>query len=383
MSTESKTRVEIPNELRELPIMRYAESVVPEKLKTPEGKKLVSKVLTYGGCAVLVWLLFQNAQALSDATGNLVDFSINAIKFGFFGTIAVVLYLLAPGIVKLLHNMGNALLGYAGRVFDIQMFKAHKGLISKNPIENLEMLQKDAENAIKEVDTKINEADGVRQNFTSDAFQLDKDAEAKFLKVKGIYNDAKTFREEASTLKSKGLNEKSRAKEREADEYEQMAYNLKIEADADKDTALMYSQYSNQFGKAIEILKDNRSAARMYLNATKTSITIIKRKLDATTRMRNASEGIATAFNIKDTWIFQVAMQSAQAGISENIATIRNNIQQLNQNSVLLRGTKSANKAELDQFIQQMESGQIKKLNVSEITNTGYEGPINPEYTIL
>jgi hypothetical protein len=380
MLTESKTRVEIPNELRELPIMQYASSVIPEKLNTPEGKKFLSKVLVWGGIIALgVWFA-KSLPSLIIMMDNAVEFGGKAILFGAVAIVAITLYGLAPRVIKMLHNMGNASLDLVGRAFDIQMFKKRKGLITKNPIENLQMLATDVEKAVKEVDNKINEADGVRTDFITDSSNLDKEADKKYLRVKGIYEEAKKFEKEAKDLESKGLSEKSRAKEREAQEYVQNAMMLKQEADADKETSKMYAQYANQFGKAIEILKDNRLAAKMYLNATKTSIRIIERKLTATNRMRNASEGIAAAFNIKDSWVFQVAMQSAQATISDNIATIRNNIQQLSQQRVLFNGTASANRAELDHFIQQMNRGEIKKLNVSEISNPGHE--LTPEETV-
>ncbi|MDR0607987.1 MAG: hypothetical protein LBG52_06715 [Candidatus Peribacteria bacterium] len=353
--------------------MQFAGSVIPEKLKTPEGKKFLSQVLTYGGAAVLLWWLYHNAQALSDATGNLIDFSIKAILFGFLGIVAIVLYLLAPRIIKMLHNMGNAVLDLVGRAFDIQMFKKRKELIAKNPIENLQMLAEDVEKAISEVDQKINQADGVRIDFVTDSTNLEEEADRKYKRVKGIYAEARKFEQEAKALTEKGLAEKARAKEREAQEYVQSAMMLKQEADADQETAGAFAQYANQFGKAIEILRDNRLAAKMYLKAAQTSIKIIERKLRATSRMRNASEGIAAAFNIKDSWVFQVAMQSAQATISENIATIRNNIQQLNQQRVLFNGTANANRAELDHFIQQMDRGEIKKLNIGEIVDPSHE----------
>jgi hypothetical protein len=364
-----ETKMQVPTEMRELPIMQFIGNQVPDQLKTPEAKKTISKIFFWGALAALAAFFVRSLPALLVMMDNLVDFRAKLLLFGLVGIVSIVLFLLSPKIINFLHRMGN-----------VAIFKADKNQISKNPIENLQLLAIDVEKAVKEVDNKINEADGVRTDFITDSSNLDAAADKKFKSVTGLYNEAKKLETDADGLEAKGMNEKARDKRREAKEMFQTAMMRKQEAETVKDTAAMYAQYANQFGGAIEILKDNRLAAKMYLNATKTTINIIERKLTATTRMKNASEGIAAAFNIKDSWVFQVAMQSAQATISQNVATIRNNIQFLSQNRTLLNGTASANRAELDDFVKQMEAGQIKRLNVSELSDPGYE--LSPEQIV-
>ena len=358
----TETKMSVPTELKELPIMQFIGNQVPEQLKTPEAKKTISKILFWGGLAALAAWFIHSLPTLLVTMDNLVAFGGKLILFGAIGIVGIVLFSLSPKIISFLHRMGT-----------VAIFKADKDQISKNPIENLQLLVQDIDKAVKEVDNKINEADGVRVDFITDSANLDTSADKKFRSVKGLYDEAKKLEEESKAFEAKGMNEKSRDKKRESQELMQTAMMRKQEADADKETAAMFAQYANQFGGAIEILKDNRLAAKMYLSAVKTTINIIERKLTATTRMKNASEGIAAAFNIKDSWVFQVAMQSAQATISQNVATIRNNIQQLSQNSSLIKGTASANRAELDDFIKQMDDGKIKRLNVTQLSDPGYE----------
>lgn len=367
MNTDYKTG--LSSEIKELPIMRFIGDQLPEQMKTPEAKKTASKIFFWGGLAALAMWLVSSLPTLIQTFDNLIVFGGKLILFGLIAIIGIVFFALSPKIISALHRIGS-----------VQIFKGQKKAVEANPIENLQLLTNEIDSALKDVDAKINEADGVRLDFIREASDLTNGSAKKARNVVSIYDDAKKLRAEAKILEDKGLNDKAREKNREADEMEATAYSLKFEVDADKETAAMFAQYANEFGKAIEILKDNRSAARQYLNATKTTIRIIEQKLRATSRMKNASDGIAAAFNIKDSWVFQVAMQSAQAAISANIATIRNNLSALNQNKTMIAGTKSANRAELDDFVQQMKEGKIKKLNVAEVSDPGHD--LTPEETV-
>jgi hypothetical protein len=88
----------------------------------------------------------------------------------------------------------------------------------------------------------------------------------------------------------------------------------------------------------IEVLKDNESAARIYVSTLDSSISILQKKMEATQKMKNATEGLADVFNIKDGWVFQEAMSAATQAISQNIASIRSNLEFLDQNNNITVG---------------------------------------------
>jgi hypothetical protein len=360
--TKTVQKLEVPVEMQNLPIMQFIGDSLPAPMQTPEAKKTVSKAIVYGSFVAIAGLFIYNLKSITETVSGLIDFSVKLAILGLAAGGLILMAVLGPGIIDLLHKAG-----------DIQIFKWRKKQIEDNPIESLQMLMQEQDTVLREVDKKINEVSGTREGFTRDAQDLDVSAEKQLQIALNLAKDAKKMSENVPELQAKGLTEKANQTTRDAKETTNTAYLAKTEAMGKKDTAAMFAQYSNQFGKVIEILKDNRSALRIQMSATKTSINMLERQLSATSRMKNATEGLAAAFNMKDSYVFVTAMNSAKATISNNVASIRNNIQLLNQNAALNGGSTSANKAELDLFIQQMEQGQIKKLNVSEIVDTEHE----------
>jgi hypothetical protein len=144
------------------------------------------------------------------------------------------------------------------------------------------------------------------------------------------------------------------------------------EGEAEEHNARSYAQYANQFSKVIEVLKDNESAARIYVSTLDSSISILEKKLEATQKMKNATEGLADVFNIKEGWVFQEAMSAATQAISQNIASIRSNLEFLDQNNnVTVGGTPS--QEELEAFVKKVDERNLTKLNVSMIGSSNYE----------
>ena len=65
-------------------------------------------------------------------------------------------------------------------------------------------------------------------------------------------------------------------------------------------------------------------------------------------------------------------MSAATSAISQNIASIRSNLEFLDQNSaVTIGGTPS--QQELDAFMSRIENSHLQKLNVAEVASSGYE----------
>jgi len=126
----------------------------------------------------------------------------------------------------------------------------------------------------------------------------------------------------------------------------------------------------------IEVLKDNESAARIYVSTLDSSISILQKKMEATQKMKNATEGLADVFNIKDGWVFQEAMSAATQAISQNIASIRSNLEFLDQNNnITVGGTPS--QQELEEFVKRVDERNLTILNVPMIAGSNYD--LKPE----
>ncbi len=262
--------------------------------------------------------------------------------------------------MQLLHNVGKTLL-----------FKGEKELIRRNPIETLQILNKDAKDTLKKVKEKIANVDGVRINMITDAEKSKTEAKGKYNDVVSLTSRAANIDVDATEQQQSGNTERSNALKREANEVRIAATLRKQEGEAAEQNAKQYAQYGNQFSKVLEVLKDNESAARIYVNALGSSIGIIEKKMEATNKMRNATEGLADVFNIKDSWKFTEAMNAATGAISQNIASIRSNLEFLDQNSsVAMTGT--ASQAELESFSRQISEGKMLSLNVGEITDAAH-----------
>ncbi len=343
----------IPEELKNLPIFK----VLGETIKTtnikPETKKTLASVF-YGALLIGGSLWFFNN------IGKLLEIAQQSTLFVAWGIAFVTLLLLAPKIVTFLHNTGKMLL-----------FKGEKNLIRNNPIETLQMLNNDAKDTLKKVKEKIANVDGVRINMITDAQNSKTEAEQKYQQVVRLTSHAAELDKEATSQAEKGFAEKANALRREANEVRITATLRKQEGEASEQNSRQYAQYGNQFSKVLEVLKDNESAARIYVSALGSSITIIDKKMEATNKMKSATEGLSEVFNIKDTWRFQEAMNAATGAISQNIASIRSNIEFLDQNSsVAMTGT--ATQAELEQFVTQVNAGRLQSINVTEITDSNY-----------
>ena len=87
--------------------------------------------------------------------------------------------------------------------------------------------------------------------------------------------------------------------------------------------------------------------------------------------MKNATEGLADVFNIKDGWVFQEAMSAATQAISQNIASIRSNLEFLDQNNnITVGGTPS--QQELEDFVKKVDERNLTVLNVPAIGSAGH-----------
>lgn len=358
LQEKSLDQKSLPEELKSLPIFKVLGDTIRTTTQTPEAKKTLSQIFY---AAMLIggsFWFFKNF-------GMLLQFAQQSVLFVVFGIALIVLLMLAPKIVGVLHRIGKTLL-----------FKGEKSFIKKNPIDTLQGLNEEAKDTLKRVKEKISNVDAVRVNMITDAQSSKTDAEQKYQQVVKLTSHAAALDKDAIEQSKNGFAEKANALRREANEVRITATLRKQEGEASEQNSRQYAQYGNQFSKVLEVLKDNESAARIYVSALGSSINIIDKKMEATSKMRNATEGLADVFNVKESWRFQEAMNAATGAISQNIASIRSNLEFLDQNSsVAMTGT--ASQAELEQFSAQVNAGRMHSINVAEITDANYN--LKPE----
>ena len=133
----------------------------------------------------------------------------------------------------------------------------------------------------------------------------------------------------------------------------------------------------------IDILRDNAVSARIMAKALRSSIRIIEKKLETTSNINRATKNIAGAFDIKNSWDFDVAMNAVNMAIDQNIAQIKTNIRFADQSRGVIAGTISA--GELNSFVTGMKD--VKPLNLTEIASSAHELTaeeiVDPTFNIL
>lgn len=356
MSNNNASLAVIPAELKnQLPIFQVLGENLPAASPVQvQGKKTFSRILYWGLLLGAGYWFFTNIDTL-------LAFAQKSVLFIVFSVIFLVLLLLMPRIVSLLHRAGTMLL-----------FKSEKQLVRNNPVTALELLLRESRDTLKRVKEKITHVDGVRVDMIQSGTQAQQTAEQKYAFVKKLTSEASEKESQAAAAAQKGEAEKSNDHNRAAKEIRTKAFLLAKEGEAEEHNARAYAQYANQFAKVIEVLKDNESAARIYVNTLDSSIQILRKKLEATQKMKNATEGLADVFQVKDGWVFQEAMGAATQAISHNIASIRSNLEFLDQNNnVTVGGTPS--QQELEAFVKKVDERQLTRLNVPLIGSAGYD----------
>ncbi|MEO6721110.1 MAG: hypothetical protein ABIN67_12095 [Ferruginibacter sp.] len=355
MSNSSSSLTVIPAELKnQLPIFQVLGDRLPAPLKTPEGRKTISSIFYWALILGGAYWFFKNLDSL-------LAYAAKSILFVVFGIILIVLLMLAPKIISALHRLGSTLL-----------FKSEKSIVRNNPVIALQMLLNDAKDTLKRVKEKISHVDGVRIDMIQSGTQAQSTAEEKYAFVKKLAAQAVNNDNLALAANAQNNTEKANDNIRAAKETRTKAFLLGKEGEAEEHNARSYAQYANQFAKVIEVLNDNESAARIYVSTLDSSISILQKKMEATQKMKNATEGLADVFNIKDGWVFQEAMSAATQAISQNIASIRSNLEFLDQNNNITVGG-APSQQELDDFVKRVDERNLTVLNVSAIGSSGHD----------
>jgi hypothetical protein len=353
-TTKSIDKRSLPAELTQLPIFQVIGNQLPANLTTPEGKKTMAQLF--------FWIaLIGGSFTFFKVLPTLINYATQTVWFIALSIVIVVLLMLYPKIVALLHTLGRTLL-----------FKSEKAIVRNNPITTLQLLHEDAKDTMAKVKDKIANVDGVRINMIDEAERSKLESEKRYSQMKSLTEEAARLETEGKDMETKGYAEKANARRREAKEARVNATLRMEEGKAFEQTGRSYAQYGNQFAKVMEVLKDNESATRIYVNALGSTITIVSKKMEATDKMRSATEGLADVFQIKDGWKYQQAMDAATGLISQNIGKIRSNLQFLDENKSVTIGN-NVSQGELENFVKQIDGGRLNTLNVGEMTNASYE----------
>ena len=133
-----KSAINIPAEIKsQLPIFQVLGDKLPAQVVTPEGKKTIT--------AIFFWaLVLGGAFAFFKYLPVLLEYAQKSVLLVIFGILLITLLLLAPKIISLLHRLGTVLL-----------FKGEKEIIRRNPIETLQLLERDARDTLKRVKEKL------------------------------------------------------------------------------------------------------------------------------------------------------------------------------------------------------------------------------------
>ena len=351
--TTAQGQTIIPNDIKsQLPIFSLIGDKLPEAVKSPEAKKTMSTLLFWSLLLGGTLFFFKNI-------GTLLEYAQQTTWFVIYAISALTLIGLAPKIIGFLNRIGKTLL-----------FKGEKAFVGRNPIASLQLLMQDAKDTLKKVRDKITQAEGVKNEMITNAHTSNKEAEEGFTLLKRLTEQAGELDKQAIEADKAGNKEKANRLRREANETRSTALLRKSEAETSSTLAKQYAQYGNQFSKVVEVLKDNESGAKIYVSTLNSSIKIIESKLSATNKMRSATEGLADVFNIKDGWVFQTAIDAATSQISYNLASIKRNLDFVEQNQTIQIGKVS--QAELEASIKSMDSN-LQTLNIQEITDASHE----------
>ncbi|HEX7756881.1 MAG TPA: hypothetical protein VF421_16130, partial [Niabella sp.] len=204
-----KSAINIPAEIKsQLPIFQVLGDKLPAQVVTPEGKKTIT--------AIFFWaLVLGGAFAFFKYLPVLLEYAQKSVLLVIFGILLITLLLLAPKIISLLHRLGTVLL-----------FKGEKEIIRRNPIETLQLLERDARDTLKRVKEKIANVDGVRIDMISSAENAQKTAEQKYQYAKRYTVEAADLEEKAKQAAAASNNEKANAFNRDAKETRTKAFLL-------------------------------------------------------------------------------------------------------------------------------------------------------------
>ena len=273
----------IPAELRnQLPIFQVLGDRIPSVGSSSSDTTGTAKPKSKFATIVFWALILGGAYWFASNINSILTMVEKTMRIVIFSIVILILVMLAPKIISFLHRLGTTLL-----------FKGEKEIIRRNPIESLQLLLREAKDTLKRVKDKIAHVDGVRIDMIQSGQAAQQSATAKYTHAKRFTTQAAELETKADSAQKSGDLQRESAARRDAKETRTKAFLLGKEGEAEEQNARSYAQYANQFAKVIEVLKDNESAARIYVSTLDSSISILQKKLEATNKMKSDTFGWA------------------------------------------------------------------------------------------
>lgn len=364
MENQTQITKAIPDGLKKLPIFQViGDSLatnIPAVVRTPEQGKTVATVAAGGLVIGAGYLFFTNLSTISMGLLGILGI------FAEIGAIAIGVIL---GIVLL--TQWNRIVNGLNNVARVKIRKTEKNFVRNNFMDQLSVLLDDAKDTLTKVKNKIVTVEASKIKVIQKSQEKLEESKKAFENVIRITDEVNKIEKNIAELSKKGgYDEKVNDMIREQKTARMTATLRKSEGESANDSAKLYAQCGNQISKVVEILKDNECAAKIYVGAIVSSVKIMQEKVEVTNDINLATQNLAEAFQIKDSWMFVEAMDAAQSTIAANIANIRGNLQFVDENRGAIGGTMTTE--ELNNFSNKLNSGTMKTLNVAQVTSANY-----------
>lgn len=380
--------VDIPDQIGTLPIFalmknnlqNISSDVANQVATTPEGKKTVSNLVFWAILIVSGYFLYTNYTNINDFLSGMIDMSWQLLVLIGYVAIFVFLYSMRGYFVNWFHKIGASI----NRFVTTEIFKKEKAYVQSNAIATLQLKALEADKSVTDAENGVTNVEAAQNNALGEAKRNEKEAQEKYSflvqcntaiqdEIMPALNEAKKNKDSA----------KISAWSRKLSDMTANAAIAKSEYEAATESKNLYAQFANQIAKMIDILRDNAVSARIMAKALRSSIRIIEKKLETTSNINRATKNIAGAFDIKNSWDFDVAMNAVNMAIDQNIAQIKTNIRFADQSRGVITGTISA--GELNSFVTGMKN--VKPLNLTEIASSAHELTaeeiVDPTFNIL
>lgn len=379
--------VDIPDQMGSLPIfslmknnIQNISNDVAQKANTPEGKKTISTIFYWALLIVGGYFLYNNYNNINDFLGGMINMGTQLLVLIGYVVIFIFLYLMRHNFVKWIHQIGN----FLHSVVTTEIFKKEQAYVQSNAIATLKLKAIEADNSVNDAEARVTDVEAAGINALGEAHRNKKEAKEKMSYLVQCNN---AIKEDIVPNLTAAKTAKDSAKiskwNRTLEDMTANAAIAKSEYEACVESEKLYAQFANQINKMVEILRDNAASARIMAKALRSSIRIIEKKLETTSKINQATQNIAAAFQIKDSWKFDVAMNAVNMAIDQNIAQIKTNIRFADQNRGTISGTISA--TELDSFVTGMKD--VKPLNLVEVSSAAHELTneeiVDPTFNIL
>ena len=235
----------------------------------------------------------------------------------------------------------------------------------------LDLLEQDSAATLKEVKEDIQSVLASKLQIAQKAAVRDQEAETIKNEILIIEGNVEKLKEAKAKALQQGKTALANDKEREIKEQLADVTLKKYAIQAKKQNAAFLAQAGNEMAKVVEVLKDNLLAAKIFFNALRETNSQIRDKLQAVEDVDRATANLASVFQIKDGWKFNVAMNAVTGLIAGHIADIRGNLQLLKENRPVMEGTMS--ETQLTEFAARIKNGEFKPLNIAEMTSASYD----------